>query len=91
MIKIGKDGVSHLRGKDRVSPFRGKDGVSPFRGKDGVSHLRGKDGLSYSDTNIQIGTTLACFQYTEILPLSIDSWKTNDKNGDSSFDKLFKK
>jgi hypothetical protein len=38
-----------------------------------------------------VGTTLACFQYTEILPLSIDSWKTNDKNGDSSFDKLFKK
>ena len=39
----------------------------------------------------KIGTTLACFQSTEILPLLIDSWKKNDKNGDSSFDKLFKK
>jgi ankyrin repeat protein len=27
----------------------------------------------------------------EILPLSIESWKKNDKNGDSSSDKLFKK
>jgi hypothetical protein len=36
-------------------------------------------------------TTLACFQSTGILPLSIESWKKNDKNGDSSSDKLFKK
>jgi hypothetical protein len=35
--------------------------------------------------------TLACFQSTGILPLSIESWKKNDKNGDSSSDKLFKK
>jgi hypothetical protein len=36
-------------------------------------------------------TTLACFQSTGILPLSIESWKKNDKTGDSSSDKLFKK
>jgi len=39
----------------------------------------------------KIGTTLACFQTTGILLLSIESWKKNDKNGDSSSDKLFKK
>ena len=40
---------------------------------------------------LKIGTTLACFQSTGILPLSIESWKKNDWNGDSSSDELFKK
>jgi hypothetical protein len=40
---------------------------------------------------LKIGTTLACFQSTGILPLSIESWKKNDWKGDSSSDELFKK